>query len=619
MKTGKLRCIAILAAVIILALTGCNSLSPKITIVQMQFDLMGKSVGKGWSTFRFDDNTSYHLFEISDSQSTDNTLRYYVDFIAHDVWFVGWDGYTSLDGQMMIEYQKSGRDWKFANAAIIQSDFINDNDSGAASNNPPSSTSVTDQPADKRDSSSMSTMSSTPSPYQGELFEAFRDGMWGFVDENDTVVFPFEYADVGIFSYDLCPVLDPGSRRWGYIDKANTFVLDYQYQEAKSFRNGLAAVKKDNMWGFIDTSGKVVIPIKYQDRGLFTDGVIPLKQNGYWGAVDGNGHTVVEFMFDTIESCSLYDSSPEISFRLGYAGVSLNNAHGVIDTKGNFILPLEKKNYSGGDMIIEENFLCYSSSYGGDTVYNYSGERLYDGILTYPSVDAYNSGVIFLSDSYEDRSSILLIADYSGEIKSTLTDGLASVVNKYQPENTRYSIFGFRQQPFKTDFTCVVFATMSKFDSSSAKYWNFVNSAGEFLLTEWIETPHRSELVYKGDYIIGGSSLYSSDGNLLFQRKDEALYFWQSHYLVSKTMIADINALESFEEFSDVDVINDNVAIVRDENEIFYGLYVKDELAYSTEYTNIKYDNKNNIFTLEKGATTSRIWVGPNGYIFKLN
>ena len=46
--------------------------------------------------------------------------------------------------------------------------------------------------------------------------------------------------------------------------------IEAQYEDARSFSNGLAAVKVNGLWGFIDLSGEMVIEPAFLDAKDFT-------------------------------------------------------------------------------------------------------------------------------------------------------------------------------------------------------------------------------------------------------------------------------------------------------------------------------------------------------------
>jgi len=225
-------------------------------------------------------------------------------------------------------------------------------------------------------------------PYTGKLFAAMQGGRWGFVDEYDNVVIPFEYLEAGEFSGGLARVGVSSGDMWGtrvcgFINTRNEFVVDPIYDYAGDFKDGLAPVNvggtrdmgalRRGQWGFIDTTGRVVIPIKYNDFGEPAEGLVALKDGMYWGFVDMRGNTVIDFMFDWVGRggdnffSALGPSTLRsmISFgRNGHVGVSVNNAFGIIDRNGSYVSPLGQRGF--------DNIL---SHFGSENNENRNGNR----------------------------------------------------------------------------------------------------------------------------------------------------------------------------------------------------------------------------------------------------
>lgn len=57
---------------------------------------------------------------------------------------------------------------------------------------------------------------------------------------------------------------------WGYVSKDGTVVIEPEYEKARSFSNGFGAVYKDGSWGFISGNGEEVITPQFDDVGYFT-------------------------------------------------------------------------------------------------------------------------------------------------------------------------------------------------------------------------------------------------------------------------------------------------------------------------------------------------------------
>lgn len=58
---------------------------------------------------------------------------------------------------------------------------------------------------------------------------------------------------------------------WGFVDQDGTVVISPVYEAAKSYANGMAAVCRDGLWGFIDSSGSQAVECMYADADYFNE------------------------------------------------------------------------------------------------------------------------------------------------------------------------------------------------------------------------------------------------------------------------------------------------------------------------------------------------------------
>ena len=161
--------------------------------------------------------------------------------------------------------------------------------------------------------------------------------------------------------------------------------LTEYYDEARSFENGLAAVKKNGKWGFIDKTGKEVIPMQYSDVGYFNEGLVPVELGEQWGFFDNKGQEVipVKLQYDNVWSfreglakvckignfeCGFIDKTGQevipvqykqaMSFHEGLAVVS-KGEWGIIDKTGREIVPLQyndiPSNFINGLSVVEKD------------------------------------------------------------------------------------------------------------------------------------------------------------------------------------------------------------------------------------------------------------------------
>ena len=100
---------------------------------------------------------------------------------------------------------------------------------------------------------------------EGVWHALYRGKLHGFVDACQRIVLPFAFADAKSFSEGVCAVKwNPrdeydGNKGWGYVDHAGNSIVRGHYVDACEFRGGLACVK-GLRWGIIDRSGRTILP-----------------------------------------------------------------------------------------------------------------------------------------------------------------------------------------------------------------------------------------------------------------------------------------------------------------------------------------------------------------------
>lgn len=105
--------------------------------------------------------------------------------------------------------------------------------------------------------------------FNGIMIAAYA-GKYGIYDESGKSKCDFTAKDMDICMGGKIAYMD-STGKWGFIDNDGKIVIEPKFDEAKSFSNGLAAVKLGDNWGFINERGELVIDYKYSDGGYFTN------------------------------------------------------------------------------------------------------------------------------------------------------------------------------------------------------------------------------------------------------------------------------------------------------------------------------------------------------------
>jgi hypothetical protein len=107
--------------------------------------------------------------------------------------------------------------------------------------------------------------------YQGSgkllLFKKSKEGLWGFVDDEDEWIISPLFEDVKMYSDGLAPAKK--DNKWGYIDMSGNFRIPPFYDNAFGFRHGLGCIEMNGNYGCIDERGKIIIKPRFENPLIF--------------------------------------------------------------------------------------------------------------------------------------------------------------------------------------------------------------------------------------------------------------------------------------------------------------------------------------------------------------
>ncbi len=203
------------------------------------------------------------------------------------------------------------------------------------------------------------------------------------IDKNGKRVNDLAFKDVGFWIEGMCKVsvdnkdlkLYNGEygKQHGFINNKGEVILDPDggYFDVGSFNNGLACITKKGAsgYGFIDKTGRVVIPLTLKQNGTsgYYEGMIRTTKGGKTGLIDTTGKFVVQPVYGTVSGFgeglmsvafgSSYNNFGYVdynnkvvikgqydkatTFNHGFAEVGLNGKEGIINKKGEYILPMK--------------------------------------------------------------------------------------------------------------------------------------------------------------------------------------------------------------------------------------------------------------------------------------
>ena len=169
----------------------------------------------------------------------------------------------------------------------------------------------------------------------------------------------------------------------GFINSSGKWVIPPSFDTVYPFaENGLARTIKDKHFGYIDLHGRWAVQPQYINAADFaSNGLAPVENaEGQWTYIDARGKTVIPGPFAFAAGFTAN----------GYATVYKENAPGVIDSTGKWILA-PRFEQIGGPSMTYRNFgplgLMSVVEAGKDRVINLRGQFM-------PEYDRYNAQVL---------------------------------------------------------------------------------------------------------------------------------------------------------------------------------------------------------------------------------
>ena len=111
------------------------------------------------------------------------------------------------------------------------------------------------------------------------VYRVRKDGVFGIIDKDSNVLFPFKYKDLGDFDKDGIAYAENEECLYGYVDKEDHVIIPFVYDQVKNFDGDYAIVSKGlGEKGVIDRKGDVVVPLKYNFVYIRCDDIIEVRK-----------------------------------------------------------------------------------------------------------------------------------------------------------------------------------------------------------------------------------------------------------------------------------------------------------------------------------------------------
>lgn len=162
-----------------------------------------------------------------------------------------------------------------------------------------------------------------------------EDRLIGYIDPSGQYAIPPKFEKANSFSGKYASVAE--GKKWGFINTKGDWAIAPEYDKVNDFNSGLALVAKGEDWFYIREDNTPLEIVEKPDKFYsFDQGVAFFKRGEKIGLLGTDGKFVAEPDYDVIKP-----------FASGYAKASKNGLWGLIDTKGNILVPIEYEEISG--------------------------------------------------------------------------------------------------------------------------------------------------------------------------------------------------------------------------------------------------------------------------------
>ena len=269
------------------------------------------------------------------------------------------------------------------------------------------------------------------------------DGKYACLSKEDKWVAPFEYDGINLYGFSheglICVKKSDLS---GLLDKDGKEILPCKYKSISKFENGVASVEIDGNKCWINKEGNEVSqPEVTETKSVFEEYEV-VERDGKYGIVDKDGNAITPFKYDTISVQNVY--SPNIiRFFGGYVVVTINNLRGLVNEKGEEVVPCKHEVIQN---ITNGMFVSVSTSGGKKFgLYDTKGNEILPVIYSF--IHIFENGLVFVEKSSkyaligvpsetakepEKKSKVKKVkAPLKYSEIGTFSEGLVSVKGKY--------------------------------------------------------------------------------------------------------------------------------------------------------------------------------------------
>lgn len=142
--------------------------------------------------------------------------------------------------------------------------------------------------------------------FQDGRAAVMQDGTWGIIDASGAFVSEDRYADIvldgnGFYMSDDIIIASDGVRYTFYNSKWEP-ISSFSCERIDRYAGtDLFAFLRDGKWGFVTSKGEVIVEPEYDEARSFSNGVAAVRKNDKWGFITPDNQVVVGFIFDNAD------------------------------------------------------------------------------------------------------------------------------------------------------------------------------------------------------------------------------------------------------------------------------------------------------------------------------
>ncbi len=140
--------------------------------------------------------------------------------------------------------------------------------------------------------------------YDGFAWARNAEDKIGFIDHTGEWVIAPRFSTVKNFDPESGMALVELHKEWVYVRKDDTILHESVVPFSMPFREGLA-VAKHYLYGFIGPEGNWAIEPKYMGARSFKNGLAAVKLNGKWGFINKQGELVIPAIYNAVKDFEL--------------------------------------------------------------------------------------------------------------------------------------------------------------------------------------------------------------------------------------------------------------------------------------------------------------------------